>query len=129
MMTHAFGLVTASYGALFQLLTPIVTFGLGAALLSESDLSDGCHRRGFWRSSPSDGLPFHRGAPSRRRSPDIQPRKAPTRLGHPGAPAPPRPLPFHCRSRTPSAPFGHSALRLPVRQGAGQAGGGRWFGR
>jgi drug/metabolite transporter (DMT)-like permease len=35
MMTHAFGLVRAGEGALYQLLTPIFTFGLGAALLGE----------------------------------------------------------------------------------------------
>ena len=35
MMTHAFGLVTASHGALFQQLTPVFTFTLGAALLHE----------------------------------------------------------------------------------------------
>jgi len=35
MMTHAFGLVTAGQGAIYQLLTPIFTFGLGAALLGE----------------------------------------------------------------------------------------------
>ena len=36
MMTHAFGLVTAGQGAIYQLLTPIFTFGLGALLLGES---------------------------------------------------------------------------------------------
>ncbi|WP_373045838.1 DMT family transporter [Vulgatibacter sp.] len=36
MMTHAFGLVTAGQGAIYQLLTPIFTFGLGAALLGEA---------------------------------------------------------------------------------------------
>lgn len=35
MMTHAFGLVTAGHGALFQLLTPVFTFAMGATLLSE----------------------------------------------------------------------------------------------
>jgi drug/metabolite transporter (DMT)-like permease len=36
MMTHAFGLVTAGQGAIYQLLTPIFTFGLGALLLGEA---------------------------------------------------------------------------------------------
>jgi len=36
MMTHAFGLVTAGQGAIYQLLTPIFTFGLGAVFLGES---------------------------------------------------------------------------------------------
>jgi drug/metabolite transporter (DMT)-like permease len=35
MMTHAFGLVTAGQGAIYQLLTPIFTFALGALLLAE----------------------------------------------------------------------------------------------
>lgn len=35
MMTHAFGLVTAGYGALFQLLTPVFTYAMGATLLAE----------------------------------------------------------------------------------------------
>lgn len=35
MMTYAFGLVTAGQGAIFQLLTPIFTFALGAAFLGE----------------------------------------------------------------------------------------------
>lgn len=35
MMTYAFGLVTAGQGAIYQLLTPIFTFGLGAGLLGE----------------------------------------------------------------------------------------------
>lgn len=35
MMTHAFGLVTAGHGALFQLLTPVFTFAMGALWLSE----------------------------------------------------------------------------------------------
>lgn len=35
MMTHAFGLVTAGRGALYQLLTPVFTYGMGAVLLAE----------------------------------------------------------------------------------------------
>jgi drug/metabolite transporter (DMT)-like permease len=35
LMTYAFGLVTASHGALFQQLTPVFTYLLGAALLGE----------------------------------------------------------------------------------------------
>lgn len=35
MMTHAFGLITAGQGAIFQLLTPIFTFGMGSLLLGE----------------------------------------------------------------------------------------------
>ncbi len=35
MMTHAFGLVTAGQGALYQQLTPLFTFGLGLVLLGE----------------------------------------------------------------------------------------------
>jgi drug/metabolite transporter (DMT)-like permease len=36
MMTHAFGLVPATQGAIYQQLTPVFAFGLGAGLLGET---------------------------------------------------------------------------------------------